>query len=355
VGVTPAGAKSLRDAGHDVRVEKSAGLGSGFPDAEYAEAGAHLVDTADAWNCDLVIKVKEPLDLEYGYLRNQIVFTYFHLAGVTPTLTQALLDNETTAIAYETVEDGGGRHPLLEPMSAVAGSMAPVIGAYYLAKFNDGRGVLPGEIMGRRYGKILIIGDGVVGRHAAKVAAAMRTKVVLVGRHEERTSALKQEISPDLEYVLSTSENIAREVLDADVVIGAILIEGARAPHLVSAEMVKTMQHGSVIVDVCIDQGGCVETSRATTHSEPVYVEYGVTHYCVANMPGAYPRTSTYALTAATLPYALEIAEKRMQALRDDPGLASGLNTYKGFVTCRPVAEALGMTDRYRAFADIET
>lgn len=352
VALTPAGAKSLRDAGHDVRVEEGAGSGSGFADAEYSESGASIVGTAEAWNSDLVIKVKEPIESEYAQLRNQIVFTYFHLAGVAPSLTHALLDAETTAIAYETVEDRNGRLPLLAPMSAVAGSMAPIVGSHYLAKSNDGSGVLPGEIMGRKYGKVLIIGDGVVGRHAARVACAMRTEVVVVGRNPERAAGLEKEISPDLRFVLSTRENIAREVVDSDIVVGAILVEGERAPHLISRETLKTMQKGSVIVDVCIDQGGCVETSRPTTHSDPVYTECGVTHYCVANMPGAYPRTSTYALTEATLPYALAIAEQGMKALRDDPGLAHGLNTYRGFVTCRPVAEALDLTERYRAFPE---
>ncbi len=354
VALTPTGASALLDAGHDVYVEEGAGLGSGFADTEYSGAGTRLSSTADAWNCDLVIKVKEPLEPEYEYLRKQIVFTYFHLAGVTPSLTETLLNNKTTAIAYETVENDKGQRPLLAPMSAVAGNMAPIIGCYYLAKFKHGRGVLPGEVLGHRYGKVVIIGDGVVGRNAAKVASAMRTRVLVFGRHEERISDLKKEISPDLEYVLSTPENIAKHVRDSDIVIGAILVDGGRAPNLVSKEMVKTMPKGSVVVDVCIDQGGCVETSRATTHSDPVFVEHGVTHYCVANMPGAYPRTSTFALTEATLPYAVDIAGKGIQALRDDPGLASGLNTYKGFVTCQPVAEAMGLMDRYRAFSDIE-
>jgi alanine dehydrogenase len=352
VALTPAGAKSLRDAGHDVSVEQGAGTGSGFADAEYSESGASIVGTAEAWNSDLVIKVKEPLESEYPRLRDQIVFTYFHLAGVAPSLTQALLDAKTTAIAYETVEDRSGRLPLLAPMSAVAGSMAPIVGSHYLAKYNHGSGILPGEIMGRRYGKVLIIGDGVVGRHAARVACAMRTEVVIVGRNPKRAAGLEKEISPDLRYAMSTKENIAHEVVDSDIVVGAILIEGERAPHLVSRQTVETMRKGSVIVDVCIDQGGCVETSRATTHSDPVYTECGVTHYCVTNMPGAYPRTSTLALTEATLPYAMTIAGQGMQALRDDPGLSHGLNTYRGFVTCRAVAEALGLSQRYRAFAD---
>jgi alanine dehydrogenase len=352
VALTPAGATALREAGHDVRVEERAGSGSGFTDAEYRESGAEIVGAAEAWNSDLVIKVKEPLESEYPRLRGQIVFTYFHLAGVAPSLTRALLDTETTAVAYETVEDRNGRLPLLAPMSAVAGSMAPVVGSHYLAKFNEGSGVLPGEIMGRRYGKVLIVGDGVVGRHAARVACAMRTEVVIVGRNPARAASLEKEISPDLRYVLSAKESIARELLDSDILVGAVLVKGGRAAHLVSRRTVETMRKGSVIVDVCIDQGGCVETSRPTTHSDPVYVECGVTHYCVTNMPGAYPRTSTYALTEATLPYALAIANGGIEALREDSGLARGLNTYRGFVTCRPVAEALDLSDRHRAFAD---
>lgn len=354
VALTPAGAAELTARRHEVRVETGAGVGSGFADEEYEGAGARITDTTDAWNCDLVIKVKEPIEPEYPHLCDQIVFTYFHLAGVSPGLTHSLLENGTTAVAYETVRDADGRLPLLAPMSAVAGTMAPLVGTRYLAKQEGGSGVLLGDIMDRRYGKVVIIGDGVVGIHSATVAAAMRTEVVVVGRHEERAVSLQRRISPSLRYVLSNPENIAREVTDADVVIGAVLVAGERAPHLVTREMLERVRPGSVAVDVCIDQGGCFESSRATTHSQPTYVDCGVTHYCVTNMPGAYPRTSTFALTDATLPYVLELADLGRDALEKDPGLAEGVNTYHGFVTNRAVADATGTESRYREFSKID-
>ena len=354
VGLTPEGAGALAEAGHKVVVERGAGLGCGFSDADYQARGAQLGDAEEAWDSDLVIKVKEPLELEYRYLKGQMVFTYFHLAGVAKSLTEVLLASRTTAVAYETLEDSLGRLPLLIPMSAVAGTMAPIMGAYYLAKFNQGRGVLPAKIMGESYGKIVIIGDGVVGRHAAKVAAAWGAQVIVFGRREERAKEIKEAISAELDYVLSTPDNLARHVRDADVLVGAVLVEGERAPHLVSAAMVEGMQSGSVIVDVSIDQGGCVETSKPTSHSNPVYTQYDVIHYCVANMPGAYPRTSTFALTAATLPYAIRLASDGVNALREDDGFAKGVNAYKGYLTCRGAAEALGLEQRHRAFEDIE-
>ncbi len=350
VGMTPAGVGTLAAAGHEVRVERGAGLGAGFTDDDYASAGADLVDAATAWGAELVIKVKEPLASEYGYLRGQLVFTYFHLAGVDPSLTEALLASRTTAIAYETVEDAEGRLPLLAPMSAVAGSMAPIMGAYYLAKFNRGRGMLPGEILGTTYGNVVIVGDGVVGRHAARVAAAMGTRVVIFGLHPSREPEIKR-INERIEYALSNEQNLSRVLEETDLLVGATLIRGARAPHVVSAAMVGCMPSGSVIVDVSIDQGGCVETSRPTSHADPVFVSRGVTHYCVTNMPGAYPRTSTFALTEATLPYAVRIAAGGLDALAADAGLAKGVNTHAGFVCYRPVADALGRAGDYRDFA----
>ena len=351
VGLTPEGAGKLVAAGNKVLVEENAGLNSGFSNGEYKKAGAEIVPAGKAWSADLVVKVKEPLESEYKFLKeNQIVFTYFHLAGATKTLAGALLKNKTTAIAYETVEDEKGRLPLLAPMSAVAGNMSVTIGSYYLAKFNNGRGMQLGSVLGKKYGKAVVIGDGVVGKHAAKNAYGMGSNVYLFSRHEGRFNSLKKEIGADINCALSTKDNIAKHVKDADLVIGAVLLPGAKAPYVVTEEMVKTMQPGSVIVDVSIDQGGCIETSRPTKHSDPVFVKHGVIHYCVTNMPGAYPRTSTIALTAATLPYAVKLAEKGIMALKEDKGLAKGLNTYNGFITYKPVAEALGMMDKFKDF-----
>ncbi len=353
VGMTPAGVAELVNAGHAVRVERGAGEGCGFADDDYVGSGAQLCDQREAWNTELVVKIKEPLESEFDFLRGQIVFTYLHLAGVPASLTEALLDSGTTAVAYETTEDAEGRLPLLAPMSAVAGSMAPVVGSYHLARFNGGRGMLLGKVLGRPYGRVMIVGDGVVGRHAASVACAMGAEVHLFGLDVERSAALKAEISHDLNFVVSTPGSLAEHVRESDLLVGAVLIEGARAPHLISAAMVATMPEGSVIVDVSIDQGGCVETSRPTSHSEPTFVEHGVIHYCVTNMPGAYPRTSTFALTDATLPYVLRIAEHGLSAFSEDEGFGNGVNTLDGFLTCMPVAEALQMRDRYRPLSEM--
>jgi alanine dehydrogenase len=354
VALTPEGAKKLVEEGNKVLVEKDAGMNSGFGNGEYSKAGAEIVDTESAWNADLVIKVKEPLEQEYRYLRqDQIVFTYFHLAGVTKTLTAALLNNKTTAVAYETVEDSNGKLPLLAPMSAVAGNMSVTIGSYYLAKFNNGKGMQLGSVLGKKYGKVVVIGDGVVGKHAAKTAYGMGANVFLFTRHKDRFSGLKEEIGPDLKCVLSTKENIAEHIKDADLVVGSVLLRGAKAPYVVTEEMVKKMQPGSVIVDVSIDQGGCIETAKPTSHSNPVFVKHGVTHYCVTNMPGAYPRTSTIALTTATLPYALKLAKKGLEAFKEDEGFAKGVNTYKGYITYKPVAEALNMEDKFKELKEL--
>ena len=351
VALTPSGTQIFVQAGHSVLVQSGAGTGSGFSDKDYAEAGAQLVSDGAAWETDLVLKVKEPLEEEYHRLGEQMVFTYFHLAGVTRTLTDALLEHKTTAIAYETVEDDRGKLPLLAPMSAVAGNMAVTMGNYYLAHFNNGKGMLLSRIFTKRFGKVVIIGDGVVGRHSARVADALGANVYLVGRHSERIPELKQEISADMHFVLSGPDDIAAELRDADLVVGAVLRRGGRTPHVVTETMVQKMQPGSVIVDVSIDQGGCIETSHPTTHSMPVYERYGVIHYCVANMPGAYPRLSTIALTDATLPYALKLAESGLDALRADQGFARGVNTHDGCITCRAVAESLDLMDRYDEFS----
>ena len=354
VALTPEGAKQLVQNRHQVFVEKSAGTGSGFSDEEYKKAGAKIVTVEEAWNCDIVAKVKEPMESEYKFLKKQILFTYLHLAGVTKTLTDSLLKAETTGIAYETVEDTYKRLPLLAPMSAVAGNMAVQVGSYYLAKFNEGKGMMLGEVLGHYYGKVVIIGDGVVGRHAAKTAYGLGAKVFLFGRHEERMDSLKDVIGRNSHILLSTKEAVAEHVKDADLVVGAVLVPGGKAPYVVSEEMVKTMQPGSVIVDVSIDQGGCIETSRPTKHSDPVYVKHGVTHYCVTNMPGAYPRTSTIALTNATLPYLLKLANKGFEkAMNEDEGFAKGVNTFKGHITYKPVSDGLKMENKFKELRNL--
>jgi alanine dehydrogenase len=351
VALVPDGALALVRAGHSVLVQSGAGVGSGFSDEDYAGAGAQLVSAGAAWETDLVLKVKEPLEQEYRNLGEQLVFTYFHLAGVSPSLADALLEHRTTAIAYETVEDSQGKLPLLAPMSAVAGNMAVTMGNYYLAHFNHGKGMLLSRIFSKRYGKVVVIGDGIVGRHCARAADALGANIYLAGHHRERIPELEREISADLHFVLSEPDNIAAELRDADLVVGAVLRRGARAPHVVTETMVQHMQPGSVIVDVSIDQGGCVETSHPTTHSKPVYERHGVIHYCVTNMPGAYPRLSTIALTDATLPYALRLADSGLDALRADPAFARGVNTCDGHITCRAVAESLQRMDRYIEFS----
>ena len=354
VALTPEGARQLSSQGHKVSVEKNAGLGSGFKDEEYTKSGADIVNAENAWDSDIVIKVKEPLENEYKFLKDgQILFTYLHLAGVTKTLTEELLKNKTTGIAYETVEDGYKRLPLLAPMSAIAGNMAVQIGSYYLAKFNNGRGMMLGEVMGHFYGKVVIVGDGVVGRHAAKTAYGMGANVYLFGRHEERMDHLRDAIGRKAHIMLSTPDVIRDHIKDADLAIGAVLVTGGKAPHIVTEEMVKTMQPGSVIVDVSIDQGGCIETSRPTKHSDPVFVKHGVTHYCVTNMPGAYPKTSTIALTNATLPYLLRLVNNNFADNVKNDGFAKGINTYKGYITYKPVAEALDWNSKFKELREL--
>jgi alanine dehydrogenase len=351
VALTPTGTHELAEAGHRVRVETGAGIGSGFPDHEYQGAGAEVVSAELAWRSELVLKVKEPLPSEYPHLGRQIVFTYFHLAGVERSLTETLLARGTTAVAYETVEDATGKLPLLAPMSAVAGNMAITIGNHYLAKVNGGKGVLLGRVLGARSGKVVVLGDGVVGQHAARAADAMGAEVHVAGLHPSRAAELARTTSADVRFFLSEPAAISEHLSDADVVVGAVLVRGSRAPRVVTESMVRAMQPGSVIVDVSIDQGGCVETSHPTSHADPIFVTHGVTHYCVANMPGAYPRTSTIALTEATLPYALRLAKQGLGALRRDAGFAKGLSTYEGRITSEAVATALGMTDRYHPLA----
>jgi alanine dehydrogenase len=346
VSTTPGGVQMLVQAGHHVLVERGAGEGSGFTDEEYARAGADLLPTRDeVWQrSDLIIKVKEPLPAEYDLLRPDLVlFTYLHLAA-EETLTRVLLEKKVTAIAYETVEAADGTLPLLMPMSEVAGRMAVQVAAYYLEKVNGGRGKLLGGVPGVRPSDVVIIGGGVVGTAAAQVALGMGAHVIIIDKNLDRLRYLSEILHGSLVTLSSTSLNIADSVRYADVVIGAVLIKGAKAPKLVTKEMVATMKQGSVIVDVAIDQGGCVETMRPTTHSNPIFVVNGVIHYGVTNMPGAVPRTSTYALSNATLPYALKLANLGFRtAVTSDPALAKGVNTYAGHITYQAIAEAFGL------------
>lgn len=353
VAITPSGVKEFTALGHEVLIEKDAGIGSGFSDNDYIKAGANIAAAKEAWNCELILKVKEPMESEYQYLKeNQILFTYLHLSGVTKTLTKVLLEKRNTGIAYETTENSNGKLPLLAPMSAVAGNMAPQIGAYYLAKFNNGRGVLLGNVNGMVSGKVVVLGGGIVGMHAAKTAKGLGADVTVLDINEQQLEYLRDEI-PGLKTAVSNDENIKRVLKDADLLVGAVLVPGGKAPKVVTEEMVKGMQPGSVIVDVAIDQGGCIETSEPTSHSEPVFIKHDVIHYCVTNMPGAYPRTSTIALTNATLPYALKLAEKGIEAVKEDTGFMKGVNTYKGFITYEPVAKDLGMMERFKDLKEL--
>ena len=346
VGMTPAAIAELVHHGHRAIVERGAGAGSGSPDEEYARAGAELVDaSADIFaRAEMVVKVKEPLAEERKQLHpGQILFTYLHLA---PDLsqTQDLIASGATCIAYETVTDAQGRLPLLTPMSEVAGRLAPQVGAHALEKAQGGRGVLLGGVPGVAAANVLILGGGVSGTHAATIAVGMGASVTVVDRSHEALRRLSTQFGSSLRTIYSTRASIADLVTHADLLIGAVLLPGAAAPKLITRAMLKTMRPGAVIVDVAIDQGGCCETSRPTTHSNPTYVVDGIVHYCVANMPGAVARTSTFALNHATLPFTLAIADQGWRkALRDDPHLRAGLNVHDGKVTCEPVAAAHGM------------
>lgn len=343
VAMTPAGVFTLKTAGHDVFIETGAGIGSSFTDEDYIEAGATIVATAEeAWDAEMVMKVKEPQESEFGYLREgQIVFTYFHLAQERE-LTQELLNRKVTAIAYETVQLPNNSLPLLAPMSELAGRMATQIGAQFLQKTHGGKGVLLGGIPGVSRSKVTIIGGGMAGTNAAQVAIGMGARVTVIDLSIERLRQLEEMFGNDVQTLVSNPYNIAHAVEDADLVIGAVLIPGARAPKLVSEEMVKSMKPGSVLVDIAIDQGGIFETSdRITTHDHPTYKKHDVVHYAVANMPGAVPRTSTMGLTNATVPYAVQIANKGVkQATLDNPALLKGVNAYGGYITHKAVAES---------------
>jgi alanine dehydrogenase len=345
VALTPAGALELRNAGHDVLVESGAGVGSAFDDEAYVRVGAQIGSVDDVWGrSDLVLKVKEPVPAEYRRLRDGLIlFTYLHIAADEP-LTRALIDSGITAVAYETVEFGRTL-PLLAPMSEVAGRLAPQAGAYFLEKPMGGRGLLLGGIAGVAPGKVLIVGGGVVGYNAAVIALGLGAQVTILERSLDRMRHLEEVLSGRVTLLMSSSLQIAASVEEADLVIGAVLIPGALAPKLVTRPMISTMKKGAVVVDVAIDQGGCFETSRPTTHADPVYVVDGVTHYCVTNMPGAVPVTSTRALTNATLPYVEAIANKGLAAAVDeDPALAKGVNVIDGKVTYEAVADAHDLT-----------
>lgn len=347
VALTPAGTKVLTDTGHQVTVERGAGLGSGFTDQEYAEAGAQLVDTAEAaWKEELILKVKEPLPSEFTYFReNQMIFTYLHLAK-EEELTKQLLKDKVTAIAYETVQLPDGSLPLLTPMSEVAGRMATQIGAQFLEKTYGGRGVLLSGIPGVERGKVTVIGGGVVGTNAAKIAIGLGAEVTIIDLSPNRLRELNDLFGSRVETLMSTPVNIENSLRTSDLVIGAVLIPGAKAPTLVSEEMIKEMPEGSVIIDVAIDQGGIFATSdRVTTHESPTYEKHGVLHYAVSNIPGAVPRTATIGLTNVTLPYILKIASTGLkEAALGDVTLRKGLNTINGYVTNEPVAKTHGLS-----------
>lgn len=349
VSLTPAGAHMLAQAGHRVLIETGAGESSGFPDSEYIAAGAETVPShADAFEqAEMVMKVKEPLPQEYDFLReNLLLFTYLHLAA-EKELTHALMESGTTAIAYETVQLPGGSLPLLTPMSEVAGRMSIQVAARYLEKTSGGRGKLLGGVPGVLPADVVIIGGGTVGINAAQMALGMGASVLILDINTDRLRYLSEVLHGNLLTLASNPLNVAEAVKRADVVIGAVLLPGAKAPCLVTREMISTMKPGSVIVDVAVDQGGCIETTRPTSHSDPIFVVDGVIHYCVTNMPGAVPRTSTYALSNATLPYAVKLANKGFtDAVKEDPALAKGVNVHRGYITYPAVAASFGMQYR---------
>ncbi len=343
VGLTPAGVKTLSDFGHTVLIEKSAGIGSGITDDEFRAAGGQIVDSADeVWRRgDMVVKVKEPVGPEYQRMREgQLLFTYLHLAP-DPKLTQAMLASKITGVAYETITNEEGHLPLLTPMSEVAGRMAVQVGAHYLQKPEGGRGVLMGGVPGVLPAKTVIIGGGVVGINSIKMAVGLGANVTVLDKNLERLRYLDDIFGAQIKTLMSNDYNVQESIANADLVVGAVLIPGASAPHLVKRDMLKTMHKGAVIVDVAVDQGGCIETTHPTTHSNPTYYVDDVLHYCVANMPGAVPRTSTFALTNATLPFAVKLANKGFKdAIAKDNYLKAGVNTYAGHITYEAVAES---------------
>ena len=346
VGLTPAGARALTDAGHKVVVERSAGDGSGFEDELYERAGATILGTPDeVWaQGEMIVKVKEPIAPEYPRMREgQVLFTYLHLAP-DPKQTQALLENKVTGIAYETITDRKGTLPLLTPMSEVAGRMAVQVGAHYLEKMQGGRGILLGGVPGVPAARVVIIGGGIVGTNAAKMAVGLGAQVTIIDNNLDRLRELDDIFLSKVSTLASSAYMIHDAISQADLIIGAVLVPGAAAPRLVTRNMLKDVMNGAVIVDVAVDQGGCIETTHPTTHSDPTYYVEGVLHYCVANMPGAVPRTSTFALTNATLPYAVKLANLGfVDAINSDDGLKAGVNTFAGKLTYKAVAESQGL------------
>ncbi len=346
VGLTPAGVRALKDAGHQILVERDAGGGSGFENSLYERAGATIIETADeVWaTAEMIVKVKEPIAPEYPRMREgQLLFTYLHLAP-DHELTKQLLDRKVTGIAYETITDRHGQLPLLTPMSEVAGRMAILVGAHYLEKMSGGRGILLGGVPGVPAARVVIIGGGVVGTNSAKIAVGMGAHVTIIDNNLDRLRELDDIFLSKISTLASSAYMIHDAISQADLIVGAVLVKGAAAPKLITKNMLKDVPNGAVIVDVAVDQGGCIETTHPTTHSNPTYYVEGVLHYCVANMPGAVPRTSTFALTNATLPYALKLANKGfLHAIASDPGLKEGVNTFAGECTYEAVAAAQGI------------
>ncbi|MGH2701615.1 MAG: alanine dehydrogenase [Actinomycetota bacterium] len=354
VAITPAGVRELVVGGHEVLIERDAGRGSSIFDSEFERAGARIVGDADAVfaDSDMVLKVKEPVEEEFHRLREGLIlFTYLHLAASEP-VTRALLDSKTTGVAYETVEDPDGSLPLLAPMSEVAGRMAPQVGAHFLERENGGRGILMGGVSGVAPAKVVVIGAGMSGMNAAWIAQGMEAEVIILDRNIHKLRDVDRIHKGRILTLMSNRLVIEEIVTEADLVIGAVLVPGAVAPQIVTEEIIKGMKPGAVVVDISIDQGGCVETSKMTTHSDPTYVVHDVVHYCVGNMPGAVPHTSTYALTNLTLPYAMTLAAGGIKAaVASDPTLAKGVNTYEGECVYRPVAEAHGLS--FTSLADL--
>ncbi|RKH08988.1 alanine dehydrogenase [Corallococcus sp. CA053C] len=346
VGMVPAGVRALTSAGHTVLVETNAGVGSGIPDSEYQRVGAQIITSADeVWKrSEMVVKVKEPIAPEYERMQpGQIVYTYFHLAGVDPELTKTLLKKKVTAVAYETLQLDDGSLPLLKPMSEVAGKMAIQVGAACLEKAHGGKGILLGGVPGVRRGRVAIIGGGVVGLCAAKVAVGMGAEVTILDVNLERLTYLDDVFLGRAQTLASDTESIARTVRESDLVVGGVLIPGGKAPKLVSRELIGEMEPGSVVVDVAVDQGGCIETCKPTTHDNPTFTVSDVVHYCVANMPGAVPQTSTFALTNTTRPYSRRIADLGLvEAIKADRALQRAINTYNGHITYEAVAKDMG-------------
>ena len=346
VGMTPAGVAELARRGHEVSVQHTAGEGSGFADNDYVKAGARILPTIEAIyrECDMIVKVKEPIEQEYNLVRSgQLLFTYFHFA-CEKELTEAMLKSGAVCLAYETVQLPNGSLPLLQPMSEVAGRMATLNGAYYLQKTKGGKGKLISGVPGVSPAKVLVLGGGVVGEAAALMAAGLGADVTIADISLPRLRQLDIETPANVHTLYSSEHNIRQQLPTVDIVVGSVLVPGDKTPHLITKEMLKLMEPGTVLVDVAIDQGGCFETSRPTTHSDPVYIEDGILHYCVANIPGAVPNTSTLALTNATLRYAIALADKGwQQACKDDSALAKGLNIIEGKVAYKAVADVFGL------------